>query len=78
MCVLGEIYCRVCFLMGRIWVCLLQVECEVSDALWTQLDYTVVLRVVTAMGDNRLYDPLIHCWNTWDIGSDNEGDDISW
>ena len=27
-------------------------------AVWIQLDYTVVLRVVTAMGENGLYDPL--------------------
>ena len=41
-----------------------------SDALRIRLDNPVVLRVVTAMGNNGLYDPLIDCWNTLDIGGD--------
>ena len=40
------------------------------DTLRIRLDNPVVLRVVTAMGNNGLYDPLIDCWNTLDIGSD--------
>ena len=40
------------------------------DALRIRLDNPVILKVVTAMGNNGLNDPLIDCWNTLDIGGD--------
>ena len=59
-------------LKGQIWV--LPVECGFIRFGCTnaqiRLDNPVVLRVVTDMGHNGLYDPLIDCWNTLDIGGD--------
>ena len=55
---MGPVYCR--------W----NVGLFASDALRIRMDNPVVLRVVSAMGNKGLHDPLIDCWNTLDIGSD--------
>ena len=55
---MGSIYCR--------W----RVRLFASDPVWIHLNYMVVLRVVTAIKDHGLCDPLIHCWNDGDIGID--------
>ena len=55
--------------MGPVY-CQWSVGLFASDTLQIRLDNPVVLRVVTAMGNNGLYDPLIDFWNTLDIRSD--------
>ena len=44
---LGSVYCK--------W----SVRLFTSDAVWIQLDHTVILRVVTVMGNNGLYNSLL-------------------
>ena len=41
-----------------------------SDAIRIPLGSPVVFKVVMAMGNNGLYDPLFHCWITMGIGGD--------
>ena len=54
--------CSVC----RQWnVCLFD-----SDAIRLPLGSPVIFKVVMAMGNNGLYDPLFHCWITLGIGGD--------
>ena len=55
--------------MGSVY-CQWSVRLFASNTVWIHLNYAFVLRVVTAIKDHGLYDPLIHCWNTGDIGND--------
>ena len=41
------------------------------DAIQIPLGSRVVFKVVMAMGNNGLYDPLFHCWITLGMGGDD-------